>query len=1033
VRWKRWQTTIGAFSAESLGLGGFTLDRHHVYDPIGRVLYRGDGSRVSARVAPTMLDMAATNTSTTVIGAPKSLAVLPDGAIAFLGDLCTIRKLDKDGQVTILAGQVNQCGFSGDGGPATQALVRPYRIATGPDGSLYLSESQNSRIRRIRPNGTIETVAGGGMSFLDDNADLPALNASLPFPGAIAVNKDGDIFVTSGLVIYRISPSGQLTRFAGGGGAGFPSGSNIVNDPKSIGFLPAPSALAAAPDGTLYIGHGDLSGHVYHVLADGRMLQIPTSIANPEALAVAADGTVYVTSITGMNRPQVKAIVGDSDVSTVAGADAPPSCAGLCGVGGPALAADLYGVFALAAAPDGAVWVADGSLGHLLRIRPSMPFVSAGFYEIMNDAGTEIYRFGSDGQHQWTKDARTGAVIESFEYDANRRLSKVTDRDGLETRFEHDPQTLIPTQIVGHFNHVTTLGTDNEGYLNAVTNPAGEQISMTYYSGTGLLQQWVDAKSQPTSFEYDFTTGRLTKDSNAANGFKTLLKTPIAGGYRVDLTTALSRKTSYDVQRSAGNANIRNVTAPSGLVTNAIETSSGERTLTFPDDSTMRMKPVGDPRFGLQSPIMAFEETKSGTRTRTIERTREVTMNPNTPTELVEQIDRVKINGLPFETTFTAALGLEDTKTPLNRHILRYVDATGRVIKEQIGSLEPMEYFYDGEGLLQQIKWGNRIWDLGYGTNGHISSIVNPLLEMTNLGTDAVGRLTSETNPLSHVTSVGYDDNGNASSVTPAGQPLHGMTYTPIDQLETYTAPTVNGQPSQTNWTYDFDGDLDKITLPDQSIVDHTRDNAGRPETIALPGSEGTITFRQRLLGISTAFTPITDAEIREALYPAGKNHDTMDQRLFHAMTLWTRYGSAKDPSNNEKLTEVNSIDTNRRVCMMCDDFIRTRSICTHIVRDHLYVLRETHRKKYDSNAQLRNISPRCGQLAASYVLRAAYHASPRHPWLLPAIADHIERQLTCHVAPSPTFRATLDKSNDSLRISNKILKNAPQQDTRPP
>jgi len=64
-----------------------------------------------------------------------------------------------------------------------------------------------------------------------------------------------------------------------------------------------------------------------------------------------------------------------------------------------------------------------------------------------------------------------------------------------------------------------------------------------------------------------------------------------------------------------------------------------------------------------------------------------------------------------------------------------------------------------------------------------------------------------------------------------------------MDQLATYTAPSVNNEPSTTTWTYDDDGDRDLVTLPGGSIIDYTPDNAGRPHMIVLPNSEGTITF----------------------------------------------------------------------------------------------------------------------------------------------------------------------------------------------
>ena len=55
-----------------------------------------------------------------------------------------------------------QGGLSGDGGPATQAQLRDHGVAVAPDGSLYMAETDNNRMRRVGPDGVITTVAGTG-------------------------------------------------------------------------------------------------------------------------------------------------------------------------------------------------------------------------------------------------------------------------------------------------------------------------------------------------------------------------------------------------------------------------------------------------------------------------------------------------------------------------------------------------------------------------------------------------------------------------------------------------------------------------------------------------------------------------------------------------------------------------------------------------------------------------------------------------------------------------------------------------------
>jgi len=100
-----------------------------------------------------------------------------------------VRRVTPDGIITTVAGSVSpltgpQAGYSGDGGPATAALLdTPTGLALGPDGSLYIADRDNHRIRRITPDGIITTVAGTGA--LGNGGDGgPALQASIQSPGA---------------------------------------------------------------------------------------------------------------------------------------------------------------------------------------------------------------------------------------------------------------------------------------------------------------------------------------------------------------------------------------------------------------------------------------------------------------------------------------------------------------------------------------------------------------------------------------------------------------------------------------------------------------------------------------------------------------------------------------------------------------------------------------------------------------------------------------------------------------------------------
>ena len=134
-------------------MGGWSLSPHHIYDPAAQVLYQGDGTRRDAQALGRII--------TTVAG---------DGNFCFAG-----------------------FGSCGDGGPATKAqLTGAYHIALGPDGSLYIPDRDNSRVRRVGPDGIITTVVGtGGCGFSGDGG--PATQAKVCQPFGVTVGPDGSL------------------------------------------------------------------------------------------------------------------------------------------------------------------------------------------------------------------------------------------------------------------------------------------------------------------------------------------------------------------------------------------------------------------------------------------------------------------------------------------------------------------------------------------------------------------------------------------------------------------------------------------------------------------------------------------------------------------------------------------------------------------------------------------------------------------------------------------------------------------------
>jgi len=187
-------------------------------------------------------------------GYPTGVKVEQDGGflIVDLGN-SAIRRVDPVTHViTTIAGQ-GYSGFTGDGGPADQALLSfPEGIDLDADGNLYIADQGNSRIRRVDAvTGIITTIAGNGQfGFGGDGG--PATQARLNFPTAVAVDPAGNVFVAdlSNNRIRRLdAQTGIITTVAGNGFPGF-NGDGI---PATQARLRFPVGVDVDDHGTIYI------------------------------------------------------------------------------------------------------------------------------------------------------------------------------------------------------------------------------------------------------------------------------------------------------------------------------------------------------------------------------------------------------------------------------------------------------------------------------------------------------------------------------------------------------------------------------------------------------------------------------------------------------------------------------------------------------------------------------------------------------------------------------------------------------------
>jgi DNA-binding CsgD family transcriptional regulator/sugar lactone lactonase YvrE len=156
-----------------------------------------------------------------------------------------------DAKPTVFAG-TGHAGSSGDGSAATGAeLYRPGGLAVDTQGDVYIADSVNNRIRKVDTRGVITTVAGSGKYYGDTGDGGPATAARLSFPYGVAVARDGSIYIsdTGNNRLRKVTPSGTILALAGSGIAGFLGEGGEARASE----LAAPEGITLDREGDLYV------------------------------------------------------------------------------------------------------------------------------------------------------------------------------------------------------------------------------------------------------------------------------------------------------------------------------------------------------------------------------------------------------------------------------------------------------------------------------------------------------------------------------------------------------------------------------------------------------------------------------------------------------------------------------------------------------------------------------------------------------------------------------------------------------------
>lgn len=519
---------------------------------------------------------------------PVDVVVDDQGDVYLLEDFYErVRRIDaQTGRITTVAGN-GVSGYSGDGGPATEAsLNSPQGIALDAAGNLYIADFLNHRIRRVdAQTGIITTVAGDGFTDRDGEGRFrgdggPATEASLNRPIAVAVGPEGDLYISDAgnNRIRKVDmATGIITTIAGNG--------KLQANPARDDGGPAveaslnPAGLAFDAQGHLYVA--DLKNHLIRridlgtgiittVAGDG--FKVVFDANNPESIRYVGNGRLNVESgparRVSLNFPQdvavdrqgnvyiadrenhrIRRLTPDGQLSTIAGSSPVDAVTGagdggFSGDGGPATMAELNGPRGVAVDASGNIFIAD-SRNDVLRLVDAEGIITT-------RAGGAI-SFGDGGPATSAAVYAPGAVA----FDAAGNVFIAEPVTGLVRRV--DAQTGIITTVAGN-GTLESTGDGGPATEAGLAQPSGLAVDAM---GNLYISEFQGQRVRKVDLHTGIITtiaGNGTLGFSGDGGPATEAQLSLPGGLAIDADGHL-------LIADSGNHRIRRVDRETGIIT----------------------------------------------------------------------------------------------------------------------------------------------------------------------------------------------------------------------------------------------------------------------------------------------------------------------------------------------------------------------------------------------------------------------------------------------------------------------------------
>ncbi|GAB1302742.1 Teneurin-1 [Apodemus speciosus] len=544
ILWEQRTVVLQGFEMDASNLGGWSLNKHHIFNPQSGIIHKGNGENMFISQQPPVIatimgnghqrSVACTNCNgpahNNKLFAPVALASGPDGSV-YVGDFNFVRRIFPSGNsVSILE--------------LSTSPAHKYYLAMDPmSESLYLSDTNTRKVYKLKSlvetkdlSKNFEVVAGTGDQCLPfDQSHCgdggKASEASLNSPRGITVDRHGFIYFVDGTMIRRIDENAVITTVIGSNGltSTQPLSCDSGMDITQV-RLEWPTDLAVNPmDNSLYVLDNNIvlqisenrrvriiAGRPIHCQVPGidhflvSKVAIHSTLESARAISVSHSGLLFIAETDERKVNRIQQVTTNGEISIIAGAPTDcdckidPNCDCFSGDGGYAKDAKMKAPSSLAVSPDGTLYVADLGNVRIRTISKNQAHLNdMNLYEIASPADQELYQFTVNGTHLHTMNLITRDYVYNFTYNAEGDLGAITSSNGNSVHIRRDAGGM-PLWLVVPGGQVYWLTISSNGVLKRVSAQGYNLALMTYPGNTGLLATKSNENGWTTVYEASY-------------------------------------------------------------------------------------------------------------------------------------------------------------------------------------------------------------------------------------------------------------------------------------------------------------------------------------------------------------------------------------------------------------------------------------------------------------------------------------------------------------------------------------------------